>query len=125
MQSSKALVKAYMEAVWVNRKVEALDKYISKDTFIQHNPHLENGLEALKSFLPHLFDNMLPEGTWELKRIIAEDDMVVVHSLAKPTPAALGMAVVDIFRVEDGKIVEHWDVSMDVPEKTASGNPIV
>lgn len=125
MQSSKAVVSAYMEDVWVNRNVEALDQYISKDTFIQHNPHLENGLEALKSFLPHLFDNMLPEGTWELKRIIAEDDMVVVHSLAKPTPTALGMAVVDIFRVEDGKIVEHWDVSMDVPEKTASGNPIV
>ena len=37
----------------------------------------------------------------------------------------LGMAVVDIFRVEEGKIVEHWDVTTDVPEQTASGNPIV
>ncbi len=125
MQSSKELVTAYMEEVWVNRNVDALAAYISADTFIQHNPHLENGLEALAGFLPHLFNNMMPEGTWEIKRIIAEGNMVVVHSLAKAAPTALGMAVVDIFRVEGGKIVEHWDVTTDVPETTASGNPIV
>ena len=125
MQNAKEIVSAYMQEVWVNRITEALDTYISADTFIQHNTHLDNGLEALKNFLPHLFSNIMPEGKWEVKRIIAEGDMVVVHSLAKPTPHALGMAVVDIFRLEDGKIVEHWDLSMDVPESTASGNPIV
>jgi len=125
MTNAKEIVSAYMEEVWVNRKVEAVNKYISADTFIQHNPHLDNGLEALAGFLPHLFNNMMPEGTWEIKRIIAEDNLVVVHSLAKPAPTALGMAVVDIFRVEGNKIVEHWDVTTDVPEKTASGNPIV
>ena len=125
MQNSKELVASYMEEIWVNRNVAFLDKYVSSEKFIQHNPHLEDGLEALRGFLPHLFNNLMPEGTWEVKRIIAEDDMVVVHSLAKPVPTALGMAVVDIFRLENGKIVEHWDVSTDVPEKTVSGNPIV
>ena len=125
MQNTKDLIKAYMDEVWVNRKVEAVDKYVSADTFLQHNPHLDNGLEALKGFLPHLFNNLMPEGTWEVKRIIVEDNMAVVHSLAKPTPAALGMAVVDIFRVDNGKITEHWDVTTDVPEKTVSGNSIV
>ncbi|MEL7121217.1 MAG: nuclear transport factor 2 family protein [Bacteroidota bacterium] len=125
MQSSKELVAAYMEDIWVNRNISALDKYISSKKFTQHNPHLEDGLEALQGFLPHLFNNLMPKGTWEVKRIIAEDDMVVVHSLAKPTSSTRGMAVVDIFRVENGKIVEHWDVTTDVPEKTASGNPIV
>ena len=125
MQNAKELVSTYMNEVWVNRNTEGIEQYISSDTFIQHNPHLENGVEALKGFLPHLFNNLMPEGTWEVKRIIAENDMVVVHSLAKPTPVALGMAVVDIFRVANGKIVEHWDVTTDVPEKTASGNTIV
>lgn len=125
MMNSKELVSAYMEEVWVERKVEAVDKYVSAEQFIQHNPHLENGVEALKGFLPHLFTNLMPEGTWEVKRVIAEGDMVVVHSLAKPNPNALGMAVADFFRVEDGKIVEHWDLTTDVPEHTASGNPIV
>ena len=125
MQKAKAIVSAYMDEVWVNRNIEATSKYISDAQFIQHNPHLDNGLHALQGFLPHLFNNLMPEGTWEVKRIIAEDDLVVVHSLAKPAPAALGMAVVDIFRVEGQKIVEHWDVTTDVPEKTASGNPII
>ena len=125
MQSSKELVAAYMEEIWVNRNISALDKYVSSENFTQHNPHLEDGLEALQGFLPHLFNNLMPEGTWEVKRLIAEDDMVVVHSLAKPTSTALGMAVVDIFRVENNKIVEHWDVTTDVPETTASGNSII
>ena len=125
MNSAKELVAAYMDEVWVRRNTEAVSKYVSADTFIQHNPHLDNGLEALAGFLPHLFNNMMPEGTWEVKRVIAEDDMVVVHSLAKPTPAALGMAVVDIFRVVENKIVEHWDVTTDVPEATVNGNSIL
>ena len=125
MISAKDLVTDYMNEVWVNRKTEALSKYVSTDTFIQHNPHLANGLEALAGFLPHLFNNMMPEGSWEIKRVIAEDDMVMVHSLAKPNPKALGMAIVDIFRVAGDKIVEHWDVSVDVPETTVSGNSIV
>lgn len=125
MQSTKELVVAYMQEVWVNRNAEAVSKYVSSDTFIQHNPHLDNGLPALEGFLPHLFNNIMPEGTWEVKRVIAEDNMAVVHSLAKAIPDALGMAVVDIFRVEGGKIVEHWDVTTDVPEKTVSGNPII
>ena len=125
MQNAKAIVSAYMNEVWVNRNIEAISKYISEEQFIQHNPHLDNGLAALQEFLPHLFNNLMPEGSWEIKRVIAEQDLVVVHSLAKPTPAALGMAVVDIFRVAGQKIVEHWDVTTDIPEKTVSGNPIV
>lgn len=125
MASAKEIVNAYMQEVWVNRNIDAASTYVSAEKFIQHNPHLENGLEALVGFLPHLFNNLMPEGIWEVKRVIAENDLVVVHSLAKPTQAALGMAVVDIFKVENGKIVEHWDVSTDVPESTASGNPII
>jgi len=125
MQRSKELVTAYMSEVWVNRNIDQLDHFISAEQFIQHNPHLENGIKAMKGFLPHLFNNMMPKGSWEVKRVIAEHDMVMVHSLAKPTPDSLGMAVVDIFRVQDGKIVEHWDVTTDVPESTVSGNAII
>jgi len=125
MNTAKELVKNYMNDVWVNRNIDILDQYISNSYFIQHNQHLEDGLEALKNFLPHLFNNLMPNGTWEVKRIIAEDNMVVVHSVAKPSPDNLGTAVVDIFKVDGNKIIEHWDVTMDIPQKTASGNPIV
>lgn len=125
MKNAKELVASYMQQVWVNRNVDVVNKFVSGKEFVQHNPHLANGLEALQGFLPHLFNNLMPNGTWEVKRIIAEENMVVVHSLAKPMPEALGMAVVDIFRVENGLIVEHWDVSADVPTTTVSGNAIV
>jgi predicted SnoaL-like aldol condensation-catalyzing enzyme len=125
MKNPRELVVAYMNDVWVNRNVAAVNEYVSAEQFIQHNPHLDNGLEALSNFLPHLFNNLMPEGTWAIKRVIAEGDMVVVHSLSKPTTEALGTAVVDIFRVDQGKIVEHWDVATEVPAQTVSGNSIV
>ena len=125
MNAAKKIVTAYMNDVWVNRNVDAVDKYISAEEFIQHNPHLDNGKEALKAFLPYLFGTILPQGTWEVKRVIAEDDLVAVHSLAIAAPGHKGSAVVDIFRVAGDKIIEHWDLSHDVPETTKSGNPIV
>jgi predicted SnoaL-like aldol condensation-catalyzing enzyme len=58
----------------------------------------------------------------EIKRTIAEGDLVVLHVLSKIDAKDTGRAVVDIFRVEDGKIVEHWDVMQAVPEKAANPN---
>ena len=58
----------------------------------------------------------------EIKRVIAEDDVVVAHNLVKLKPEDRGMAGVDIFRLLDGKIVEHWDVRQPVPEKSANDN---
>jgi len=58
----------------------------------------------------------------EFKRIIAEGDLVAVHSHIKPNPSDLGRVVVDIFRVEDGKLVEHWDVIQSVPLQLENRN---
>ena len=64
----------------------------------------------------------LTQSRGEIKRVIAEGDLVVLHVHRKNTPDDLGRAVIDIFRLDkNGKIVEHWDVSQPVPEKTASG----
>ncbi len=60
--------------------------------------------------------------SFALKRVIAEDDLVVLHYHLKMTPDDLGQAVVDIFRVEDGRIVEHWDVLQPVPAESANTN---
>ncbi|MCJ7762229.1 nuclear transport factor 2 family protein, partial [Candidatus Bathyarchaeota archaeon] len=58
----------------------------------------------------------------DFKKIIAEGDYVAVHSHLKPNPSDRGMAVVDIFRVEDGKLVEHRDVIQPVPPQPANQN---
>ena len=59
---------------------------------------------------------------FDFKRFVAEGDLVVVHSHLVRKPGDRGMAVMDIFRLENGKIVEHWDVLQEVPESPANNN---
>ena len=63
-----------------------------------------------------------PKSHVVFSHIVAEADLVVLHLNSKADEKDRGRAIVDIFRVENGKIVEHWGVTQDVPEKTASGN---
>jgi predicted SnoaL-like aldol condensation-catalyzing enzyme len=58
----------------------------------------------------------------DIKRVIAEGDLVVSHLLINMAPENRGMAGVDTFRLQDGKIVEHWDVLQPVPERAANDN---
>ncbi|MEH0529737.1 nuclear transport factor 2 family protein [Streptomyces stelliscabiei] len=63
-----------------------------------------------------------PELWLDIKRAIAEGDLVATHSDLHLKFGARGMAVADFWRVVDGKIVEHWDVVQEVPEKSATDN---
>ena len=62
--------------------------------------------------------------SFDIKRAIAEGDLVVTHSLLKTSLEDRGSAVADIFRLEDGKVVEHWDVVQPVPESAANDHPM-
>jgi predicted SnoaL-like aldol condensation-catalyzing enzyme len=89
--------------------------------YIQHNPQAADGPEAFIQFVRG-FAQQFPELSVEIKRAIAEGDFVVTHSLIKTGPDDRGMAAADFFRLEDGKIVEHWDVLQSVPETAANDN---
>lgn len=92
---------------------EAFNELIVQD-YKQHNPQAGNGLQAVKDF----FSQFGPVDV-EVHRVIAEGDLVAVHSHYK----TFNSAGVDIFRFsDDGKIIEHWDVLQEVPAMTASGN---
>jgi predicted SnoaL-like aldol condensation-catalyzing enzyme len=118
--TNKELVKKAMTEAFVNRDPSAIDKYWSNN-YIQHNPQLPNGREALKQ----LFGMVGPNFNYEVGLIVEDDDFVMVHGRYTdfgPKP----MVAVDIFRVRDGKLAEHWDVLQEeVPaENTASKNPM-
>jgi predicted SnoaL-like aldol condensation-catalyzing enzyme len=89
--------------------------------YIQHSPLAPDGREALREFVIYI-KATFPEGHLDFRRVLAEGDLVLVHSHLVPVPGTRGDALVDIFRVQDGKIAEHWDVTQAVPETTASGN---
>ena len=91
-------------------------------TYIQHNPIAADGPEGFKAFVEFLRAKF-PQSRSEIKRVFAEGDYVVLHVHAVREPGTRGAAIVDIFRLDPaGRIVEHWDVRQDVPEKAANGN---
>jgi predicted SnoaL-like aldol condensation-catalyzing enzyme len=77
--------------------------------------------EGLKAFLAFLRDKF-PDYHSEIKRIFADGDYVIVHVHNVPTPGSRGNAIVDIFKLENGKVVEHWDVRQEIPEQSANSN---
>jgi len=112
-------VKTALTEAFINKDVTALDRYWS-DHYIQHNPMIGNGREALKGLL-----TMMPGLTYDMGLVTGSGDFVMVHGRFTgfgPKP----MIAVDIFRIEDGKLAEHWDVLQEeVPaEQTVSKNPM-
>lgn len=118
---NKEMVVAFYKMIFQDHKVrEALELYVG-DRYIQHNPMAPNGTEALIKFFEPYFANN-PQARSEIKRVVADGDLVMLHVHAKANETDRGMAVVDIFRVENGKVVEHWDVVQPIPEKAANEN---
>lgn len=89
--------------------------------YIQHNPMIGDGVEGFRTFLRGLKEQF-PDVRGDIKRVFADGDYVILHVHATRTPQDPGLAIVDIFRLEEGKIVEHWDVRQPMPDASAHGN---
>ena len=89
--------------------------------FIQHNPLAADGKEAFVAFVTW-WTAQVPQLKFDFKRVFGENDLVLVHHKRTLSPTDRGSAVMDIFRFENGKIVEHWDVIQDIPETPANDN---
>jgi predicted SnoaL-like aldol condensation-catalyzing enzyme len=120
----KEVVQAFMDLAFVQgRATEAARLYISPERYRQHNPQAVDGREAFITG----FGRFVEQSGYRcvLHRVIADESLVVAHSHCKQRPAnprERGAAVVDIFRVENGLIVEHWDVEQAVPAHAANRN---
>jgi predicted SnoaL-like aldol condensation-catalyzing enzyme len=90
--------------------------------YIQHNPNAPTGRDATLEVLAAAVRNN-PDLTHEVKRIIwGGEDLVVVHHHFRRTKDERGWAVVDILRIKDGYVVEHWDVMQEIPETAKNDN---
>jgi len=89
--------------------------------YIQHNPMIKDGIDGFRSFLQDL-KAQFPDLRSEIKRVFADGDFVILHVHARRKPDELGLAIVDIFRLQHGKIVEHWDVRQPLTETSANTN---
>ena len=111
-QRNHDLVMAMFEAMLIPLDADRVDEFISPD-YIQHSQLAPPGREALKDFL-RTIKPQSPDATHSIKRSFVDGDHVIVHYHVQRWPGDPGFAVIDIFRVEDGMIVEHWDVLQDI-----------
>jgi predicted SnoaL-like aldol condensation-catalyzing enzyme len=120
MEENKKTVRALYEAVLNKKDFDEASKYLGSK-YIQHNPNAADGPDGLKGFIGFLKDKF-PNNRSEIKRIFADGDYVIVHVHAVREPGTRGNAIIDIFKLENGKVVEHWDVVQPIPEKAANDN---
>ena len=115
------VVRAFLDMVFNQHKVaQAFADYVGP-TYTQHNPYVPDGIAGgVKGLGGMLAKN--PQTHIYIKRTIAEGDLVVDHNLTTAKPGDRGTAIIDIFRLQNGKIVEHWDVLQAVPATHANNN---
>lgn len=117
----KEVVTQFMTQFYVDKKVrEAFETWVDPG-YIQHNPMAQTGRDAAIQFLEPFFATH-PDIHYTIARIIADGNLVAVHSHGVFSPGDRGIAIVDILRVEGCKVMEHWDVVQPVPEKSANTN---
>jgi predicted SnoaL-like aldol condensation-catalyzing enzyme len=119
-EANKRNANAFCEALANDKNFDKAREYIG-DRYIQHDPKIEDGIDGLKkyfNFLTKLYPNMHTE----IVRTTADDNFAYVHMRVVLIPGTRGDAMVDIFRFENGKIVEHWDVLQEIPAFSRNEN---
>lgn len=120
LEKNKKVVETLCKTVFQKHDFSKLDE-IMRDDYIQHNVDTPQGKAGFKQFFEQIFKAM-PDFSYTIKKIIAEGDTVMMYSTTTAThkgewlgnPATgnkLHFDVVDIFRIDNGKIAEHWDVA--------------
>ena len=119
-QANKKAVIAFYDAGLNKLDFDAAAKYFGP-TYKQHNPGAQDGAEGFKGFVAFLKDKF-PQTHSEITQSFADGDYVILHVHNIRTPGTAGNAIIDIFRLEKGKIVEHWDAVQPIPDKAANSN---
>jgi len=89
---------------------------------VEHKADVPDGTRAsVVKYLEELIGE-LPEAQWEVLRVAAESDLVFLHAKFVPAPGANSYAIADVFRIQDCKIVEHWDVVAPPPRDQLNPN---
>jgi predicted SnoaL-like aldol condensation-catalyzing enzyme len=118
-ETNKRAVLAFYDAAVNQKDFNKAAPYVGRYT--QHNPNVADGPEGLKKFIEFLREKF-PNSHSEIKRIFADRDYVILHVHAVREPGTRGSAIIDIFKLENGKIAEYWDVIQSIPEQSVNGN---
>ncbi|KVN33330.1 hypothetical protein WJ63_04910 [Burkholderia pyrrocinia] len=119
-EANRQLVLTFYDRFFNKHEVAEAATVVADD-YKQHNPHVPDGKQPFVSYFTGEF-KANPQARARIVRSATDGDLVYLHVHSSVRPSDRGEAVIDIFRVKDGKIVEHWDVIQPVPEKSANAN---
>lgn len=114
-ESNKTLVRSFVKDILVDGQMDKLAGYFAGDNYIQHNPHIGDGLSGLGKALSEMAKAGVTMKYSQIHKVLGEGNFVMVVSegdfAGKPS------AFYDLFRVQDGKIAEHWDTIETIPSR--------
>lgn len=123
MADNRAAFEHFCDLFYTQKRVADAFAFLVSDHYRQHNPNVPDGPDAAIEMLTPKFDGST-ESRFEIQRILVDGDLAMVHVKAVPRPGAAAAAVADIYRFEDGRIVEHWDVLQAVPVHAVHDHPM-
>jgi predicted SnoaL-like aldol condensation-catalyzing enzyme len=118
--ANKALVTSFVETILMAGKVDRITEFLSTETYLQHNSNIADGLDGLGAALAAMAEQGVAMVYTDLHIVVAEGNFVFTAS--EGTFGGAPTAFFDLFRVKDGRIVEHWDVVSPIPAEMAHNN---
>ena len=118
--ANREIVKRFADLFYAQHKVRLAFETYAATTYVQHSPGIADGRDAAIAVLEPMFSR--PNFVVHIRRILVDGDMAAVMIHADREGAA-GGALVDLFRLKDGKIVEHWDVNERIPVQASNPHP--
>lgn len=123
VEENRRVVRAFYDEALVGLRPRSAFLRFMRPDFLEHKPDVPGGTrEATIAYLEALIAEM-PEPRWEVLRTVAEGDLVFVHARFHPAAGAPTYAIADLFRLENCRIVEHWDVVAGPPQEQRNPNP--
>ena len=120
LERNKRFVAEFYDLI-INQKDYERAKAYMGPRYRQHNPLVKDRPEGLREFIEYLRTNA-PDAHSEIVRSFAEGDYVILHVHSIRQPGTRGRAIIEIFRLENGLIDEHWDVIQEIPADSANPN---
>ena len=120
-ETNKRLATTAYQRIFGDLDITGVDAYISPD-FIQHNPTTPDGQEGVKALVQMLITQGVPKQQCTFKHVVAEGDIVFLHT--RYEMAGKEWRFIDIYCIADGKLAEHWDAMMAMPDVRGNNNPM-
>ncbi|MFK8083499.1 MAG: nuclear transport factor 2 family protein, partial [Granulosicoccus sp.] len=120
--SNKAIVEAFVNDILMGENPDKITEYVSTETYLQHNSAVADGLDGLNAALQYFADNGLVMQYDTLHKVLGEGNFVLSMSEGKFGKGD-HVAFYDLFRLDNGLIVEHWDVIQTIPNEADWKNP--